>query len=580
MPIVQRYGGLKVQTEALPGVRKTAAETPFSEGAGVAAAEAQRSEAMAAFGGRAAQIGIQEVRELRDRERRRADDIAMLNAENQLARWEHQRLYNPETGALAQQGQSAFGLPEQIGQEYEQLTGEIEKNLTNDDQRFAFQRIKTQRGLSLDATIQRHVFGEMQRYEGQELQALVENARESAVANGLDPRRVGQELDRGVTAIQKHAPRLGFGPEQIEKQVADFRSATHEGVIDRLLANDQHKAAQVYYEETKSQIAGVAVTRIEKALEAGATRGEAQNLTDQILADPTLDTLTKQQEKAKELAGDRPELRDALNQRLEHAAAIKEKTDRDRDEQTLIGAYTIVDRTHDVTSIPASVWSQLPGPARAGLRSYAEHLARGVPVQTDLPTYYALMQQAAEDPETFVKQNLLNYRAKLDEGEFKQFAQMQASLRSGDRKRADQDLGAFRTHDQILKDTLNQYGIDATPKDGTPEAAAVAQLRRMLDLRMQTFGAITGKKPTNDDIQQTLDDLLSTSVTVPGSWWNIFPGGKPFFDQQKRLMDLTIADVPAADRTLIENALRRRGRPVTDTTVLDLYLETKARGRR
>lgn len=70
------------------------------------------------------------------------------------------------------------------------------------------------------------------------------------------------------------------------------------------------------------------------------------------------------------------------------------------------------------------------------------------------------------------------------------------------------------------------------------------------------------------------------TLAVPGSWWNIFPGGKPFFDQSKRLLNLTIADIPAADRKQIEAALRARNRLVSDATVRDPYLETQMRSRR
>ena len=576
MPIVARYGDRKVRTEALPNARKSAAETPTSRGAGLEEARAQTGQAIAATGSRVAGIGLQLFSELQEQERRRADEVALLNAETRLAKWETARIYDPTKGALTVRGQEAFTLPEQINGEFDTLAGEIQKGLGTDRQRAAFERVKAQRSVSLDATIRRHVYGEMQRYEGQELQSLVENATSTAIANALDPRRVDEELTRAVAAIKTHAPRLGMGPEQIAKQVETVQSATHVGVIERLLANDKTKAAAVYFDEAKEQISGDAMARVEKALEEGGLRATSQQQADTILA--AGGTLTEQRDKVKAI--DDPKLRDLVEQRIEHEANVREKIDRDRDEATLTSAYNILDKTHDVRSIPVNVWAQLPGNQRASLRAYAEHLVRGVPVQTDLPTYYAMIQQAGEDPETFVKQNLLNYRHKLDEPEFKQLASLQLSLRNGDRNRAEKDLAGFRTHSQILEDTLSLYGIDPKAKPGTPEDKAIAQLRRMLDRRVEAFQETTGKKIGNDDVQQIMDGLLSTSVTVPGSWWNIFPGGKSFSDTPQRLLDLTIQDVPASERSLIEQALRRAGRPVSDATVLDLFIETKSRTRK
>jgi hypothetical protein len=156
-------------------------------------------------------------------------------------------------------------------------------------------------------------------------------------------------------------------------------------------------------------------------------------------------------------------------------------------------------------------------------------------------------------------------------------------IRSGNQKGADKELAGFRTKNEILDDTLRQYGIAPGGKDQTPdEQLGIAQLRRMLDQRVEAQESLTGKKPTNEDIQQAADDLLSmkVDVTEKGAWANIIPGGKPFFDTTttKRLIDLRPGDVPEALRPQIVAALQKAKRPVSDTTILDMYLEARARG--
>jgi hypothetical protein len=572
MPTV-RYGQRKVDTTPLPGVRKTAAETPLSTGAGLEQARAQTAGAIADLGGTAAQVGARAFDALQQQERQRADQVALLNADNQLAAFENQRLYDPASGALAVKGRDAFDLPEKVGADFEQTASGIEEGLATDSQRQAFQRLKAQRWQSIDLTVRRHVFGEMQQYEAGELKSLINNAQSTAIANALDPRRVGEELSRAVAAIRTHAPRLGLGPEQVDEQIAAVTSATHVGVIDRLLSLDQSKAASIYFDETKGQIRGDAIGAVEKALEEGTLRASAQKQADAIVA--AGGTLTDQREKARAI--DDPKLRDAVMERIEHEAVVRDREDRERQETTLRGAFDVVDRTHDVTQIPPVQWASFSGAERAGLRSYAESLARGVPVETDLPTYYDLLQQAADDPQAFATVNLLQYRGKLDSPEFKQLANVQMSLRQGDRKKADEDLQGFRTTNQIIEDSLSNYGIDPASKPTTPQGKAIAQLRRMLDRRVEEAAALTGRKPSSTDVQTMVDDLLSQPVTIPGSWWNFWPGGKSISDTTGRLLDLTPADIPADDRRQIEDALRRAGRPVSDATVLDLYLETRAR---
>jgi hypothetical protein len=582
MPRVTTYGGRKVATEALPGVRKTAAETPGSTGVGLAEAEtgaalkkgqaaAQRAEALAGLGGTVAQVGSH-LLDLQAQERERADDVALLEAKNYLKRWQIDRLYNPEKGALTQKGKAALPLPEQIDTEFTELTGEIEKGL-NPRQLAKWQAVKGDAGVNLHAEIQRHVFGQMQAYEGEELQSRIVNGTNLAIANAMDPRRVGVELAGVIDDVKKSAPRLGLGPEQVQAQVEKITSATHVGVIERLLTNEQTKAAQIYFDETKGQISGDAMARVEKALEEGSLRKESQTKADAIIAKGG--TLTEQRAAVKDI--DDPKLRDAVQDRIEHEAIIKDRQDREAEEATLTSAYNTVDQSHDVRSIPPATWAGLQGSAKSALRSYAEHLAKGVPVETDLPTYYALMQQAASEPETFLSQNLLNYKAKLDEVEFKQLAGLQLSIRSGDRNKADKDLAGFLTHKQILDNTLAQYSIPTEEsKQSAAQKSAVAQLQRMLDRRVEAAQS-RGQKVTNVEIQQTLDDLLSQGETVPGSWWNIWPGGKSVSDSTKRLIDLTPADIPADVRQRIETRLRARNRPVSDATVLDVYLEMQVK---
>jgi hypothetical protein len=342
------------------------------------------------------------------------------------------RLYDPQSGALSVHGKDAMPLPEQIAGEYDQVTGAIAMGLGNDRQKLAFAKVKESRGQQLDLTIRKHVYGEMQRYEGQELQSTITNATNNAIANASDPRRVGMELARAVDAIKTHAPRLGLGPEEVAQQVDAVTTKTHVGVIEGLLAQDQTKTAQVYFDETKSAIKGEALARIEKALSVGKTRSEGQKAADAIVA--AGGTLTEQREKARAI--DDPDVRDNVMQRIEHEDAVKEKVQREAEQATLTNAYGIVDRTKSVDGIPPADVVTLANHMPA-LRAYAIARAKGVPVETDYPTYYGLLSKAGDDPAAFVKENLLTYRAKLDDGEFKQLADIQLRIKNGDRAAAD-----------------------------------------------------------------------------------------------------------------------------------------------
>jgi hypothetical protein len=580
MPVVRR-GTREVEANAMRGGQMSAAATAASEGAGIQRAKMETAGAVADVGERVSRFGASMFARMQEQERDAADQTALLAADNQLADWKNKRLFDPKDGAFTLKGENALPLPEQLKGEFDKLSGEIEAGLSTDRQRAAYQRLKGQEWQGIDLQVRRHVFGEMQNYRASELEGLVGNSINAAVQSALDPKLVAVNLDKAVTAIKTTGPGLGLGPEAIAAKVQAVQSQTHVGVISTLLAKENDQAASAYFEATKGQIDGDKQDGIIKALDEGTLRGSSQREADKIIGEGG--TLTEQRAKAKALTD--PKLRDQVEQRLEHNDAVMDREQREATESAMRGGYDILDQTGDVTKIPPALWTSYSGGTRSAMMEYAIKRAKGTPVETDYPTFYSLMQHAGDHPETFASVNLLQYRNKLDDSEFKQLAGLQLSLKNQDKTAAEKVLAPFRTHSQILDDTLALHGIDPNAKPDTAEGKAIAQLRRMLDQRVDTIQApgkttdgkpIPARKATNQDIQASLDALLSQQVSVPGSWWNIFPGGKPFLDTQKRLLDLTASDISAADRLKIEAALKARRQPVSDATVLDLYLEWKS----
>lgn len=691
MPTVRTYGESKVAPAALPGVRATAAETPESEGSQL---DLERGKAFQALGGGVAKFGATALEEV-DRAKKQADNLANLNAENQLQSWTNDRLYTSPNAALKVQGNSAFGLPEAVGSEFDDQADKISAGLNNDEQRLAFEKARLEQRQGLQLTLHRHVFGEMQKYEANELASSVDNHTQSAIANAMDPRRVSTELDTIVGNIKQHAPNLGMGPEQTKQAVIDATSKVHVGVIEQMLAMEQDQAAKVYFEETQHQIKGDQIARIEKALEESGLRKQSQDVTDTIMRGsqgvrgtgqekgegflgglkrldvpgsfsseisigvtidgknmdiPTMvPTLTKDEvtwllshdlenkadtiptpiiAKAIAFARDRiaagkpvfaqkgeaaaeapagleratpeqpgppslsqaleqaraitdPKLRDQVETRIEHRFAQDKQAQLAKTEAAMTDASNRLDSSKgDLTTIPSTAWVSFSPAEKSALTSYAEKLRKGEEINTDWPTYYGAMQRASTDPTTFAQENLLTLRGKLGNSEFKQLAEIQASIR--EKKPPHPDVLEFRTKDQILDDTLARYGIETRPSQQSKgEIQAVAQIRRMLDQNLLTLSGLKGAKPDNTDIQKTLDGIMGLSKDTQGSWRALIPGsGVPLSDfrgSSKRAVDLTYNDIPAAEIPELKKSLVKKQRPVNEQTILDLYVDALQR---
>ena len=572
MPTVRRIER-QVAQDPLRGGFKQAAATATSEGAGVEQARAEKFGSIADFGERVTRFGASMYGRLVEEERAASDQAALMKASNELSDWKNRRLYDPNKGALTLKGEAAMPLPEDVRAEFNDVANGIEGSLATPEQRAAFSRLRSQEWQGIDLTVRRHVFGEVQAYRAQELKAHVDNSVNAAIASAADPKLVQVELQKAVSALERSGPGLCYGPEQIDEQVRAVTSKTHLGVISQLLATGNDKGAAAYFEASRDQIAGEALDQVQKALEEGELRGEGQRRADAIVS--AGGTLTAQREKARAI--DDPKLRDQVMQRIEHEATLKDRADREREESQQRQAFDIVDRTQDVTKIPPALWATFDGATRAGLHSYARARAKGEPIETDNPTYYSLMQQAGNDPATFAKTNLLQFRSKLDDGDFKSLAHLQLSIKNADRTATEKVLAPFQTRTQLVDDTLTLHGINPNAKPDTPEGKAIAQLRRMVDMRVDLLQQ-DGKKASNQDIQAEIDGILSTTQNVPGTWWAVLrPFTYDLASKQKRLIDVTVQDIPAGERSAVEAALKARGRPVSDATVLDLYIETKLR---
>lgn len=583
MPTV-RKGTRSVSTAALPGARLTAAETGASLGKRPGSATTQ---ALTGLGNAALQIGADQYQRITREEKQRADQVAILDAGVALDRWELDRLHDTEHGALNTRGKASFGLPESIDEDFAKETGRIEKGLGNDDQKLAFAKMKAERGANVAMTVRRHVAGEMRTYEVETLKATTDNAHNLAILHALDPRRVGVELQKGVEALTTSLPRLGVTGEALDAQVRDFRSGVHVGVVNNLLANEQTRAAKVYFEETKSQIDGDVVDDVERAIRTGDVKGQAQKETARILASGG--TLTEQRAAAKAIED--PDVQDEVLHRIEHESDVKDKQTRDDDEVLFRGVYDTIDKTKSIETIPANVWAKMNGAERSAARGYARALAKGEPVETDSATYYALMQQAMDDPTTFATLNMMKARNRLDDGDFKQLAGLQLSIRNAARSaegknEVERQLDSVRSQRDILNSSLERYGVDPKADSGTPDAKATAELARVVDKRIvaeqQPDASGKRREISNERVQQIVDEALSAQATRYGTIWGTLwhPFTYDFTDKTRRLIDTTINDIPPAERTAIETSLRTRGLPISDPVIVDTYINGQLRLRR
>jgi hypothetical protein len=238
--------------------------------------------------------------------------------------------------------------------------------------------------------------------------------------------------------------------------------------------------------------------------------------------------------------------------------------------ETLFNTASLqVEQTGSTAGIAPEQWASMDKGQRDSLTTYARNIAEGNHIPTDWNTYYQLKTKAAS-PETrkaFEREDLTKYRGKLGPTEYKELIGAQATLREG---KNDKALDGYLTKAQIVNDSLGGIGIDPTPKPGK-QAKEVAEFRRMVDTEITALQNQTGKEATNEEVQRITDKLI-VQGRVPGSGI-IWDDTKRRFQLKtgEKLIVKDAGEVPMAEREKIESALRNKGRPVNDQTILQLY---------
>lgn len=576
MPVVPKVTR-QVQLDALPGVRLTAAETPESEGVGIAEAKAQQGQALAGIGAKTAALGEQAYGQALEEQQQIRDNTAVLEGRSGLLGWVNKRYYDPNTGAVTVRGKDALGLPDKVMGEYDQQADQIAATMTTPRQKMAFAQARAEIGASLANKVSEHATSQVQQYQAGTLQAFVTNSREFALSSG-DAVVIGEEIRKQTDAIQSMGKSIGLGPDQITEQVNAARSAVHVGQIENLLAQEKTKSAQVYFDAAKDQINGDQLARLERALKEGSTRKEGQVQSDAIIA--AGGTEAQQREKARQI--DDADVRDQVTTRIEHEWSIKKAQQRDDDEAVGdAGIKALIKYNGDLSkAIPPTTWASASGAQQKAWKAYADALSKGEPVETNLATYDVLERLATSpDPaerQKFAEMNLNSYAGLISKVHLVHFFDVQGAIRKGDPAKVTALTANDSVVRQIVDGNLVGLGVNPNPpvpgKNGYDKEASdrVLAYRRAVRDAVAVREFDTKKKLTEPEVQDIADSLMAQTAAAKTHWFSANEPAQYAFETPDRGVTQA-ADVPASERTQIEAALKRAGLPITDTAVVNLF---------
>lgn len=293
-----------------------------------------------------------------------------------------------------------------------------------------------------------------------------------------------------------------------------------------------------------------------RAFEAGQgqpNRPTFQEIDDQLRADPRLAGNPARYKVARE---------EAERQFNEQTKAIKQ-----REEEAVATAMRgIIENGGRFSDLPVSVRAAVPPKEVDNLIVFAQKIAKG-----DDSTSLWLYAKLAGNPDALARMSdneFFALRRELSEADFKHFAGERAKL-TGAAPGSANGPGDLNSQGikQALDERLRMLNIDPSPKDdGGKDAQRIGGVRKFVNDYFLTAQREAGKKFTDAEVVQHLDQLFAKNATFRG-WFSTSSGP---------MLTMKAGDIPSSEKTAIEAAFKRQGidKP-TDAQILDIYWKSQ-----
>ena len=318
---------------------------------------------------------------------------------------------------------------------------------------------------------------------------------------------------------------------------------------NRLAENDPAIPMRSYMDflptETKDYIA-----KNMRKFEAGQgqnSRPTLQEIDEQLRADPRL---------AENPARYRIAREEAERQLGEQTKAIKQ-----REEEAVATAMRgVIENGGRYSDLPVSIRAALPPKEVDNVIGFAQKISKG-----DDSTSLWLYNKLANNPDSLARMSDNEFyalRRELSEADFKHFSKERAKATGAEPGGSSPGNLSTDAINRAINHRLQMLKEDPTPKDGSADAARIGGMRKFVNDYFLTAQREAGKKFTDAEVVQHIDQLFAMNTTFRGF----------FSNSSGPMLNMKAGNIPEVEREKIEAALKRNGvDDPTDAQILDIY---------
>jgi hypothetical protein len=499
----------------------------------------------------------------------RADQLAVLEADNALD--EAQREIETDVRTRLR-GKAALTASDEAGKQFDARADKVGATLASERQRQAFAQRRLARRQAMVGQLDQYGMREHDQWETDTTKAALES-RARLAAEAVNPNVRLQAMLEGKAILNDYWRARGADAGMLRAQEQAFTSQVHGAVLGAMLTQENDLAAQAYLDKHRGEMAPNLVAAMERSLTDASTRGTALRTADAILA--TGGGFTEWKAQAAEITN--PKVRVLVEDRLRQERADRDREERDAREAVLTDATAWVRQHGSASGLPSRLLAGLSADEHAGLVRYARFLQKGDPVETDPEVYYRLRTMAAsgKTQPAFLRENLLQYRTRLDDADLGRLMEIQADLRAGTERADAQSRAAAAKRQQENAGFLTTLQtVDGIYEQayGPPRAGNADDQKRHAAFRLRVHREVAaleareGREATADEVETLASTLVVRGRTVDGD------DERSVFEAQpgERLI-ITTSDIPAGARQQIIAALAADGEPVTEQAILRKY---------
>lgn len=225
----------------------------------------------------------------------------------------------------------------------------------------------------------------------------------------------------------------------------------------------------------------------------------------------------------------------------------------------LENAWNIVLQGGRWQEIDPSVWAGLTAEHRKSLMGYRPNRP------TDPETYIRARDLIMDGKEV----NLLGMRNMFSDSDFTRLVDLQLKTQAG----GGSATASISTGRSMFNDALRMAGIPTSPKAGSKDAKQKAKAEMYVDEQIRNLEQEQGKKASHEQIQQIIDNAFIKG-TILGSGMFFNDTGYRFELAPGQRMKVTdIEAIPAGERKLITEALKRHKKEIDDLSIIRLFNE-------